>query len=182
MPWWLSGADKEVKKALDKYQKTQPKPTMLRSTATRAQMEMLPQYYYQAALPRVPLTGRAVPPVRNGLELGAIEPPTTFKVGTSPIVPGEPYSIAGPSPDINLDYEGGVKKLFQDLANAAKNSKPTTSSSTSKVSNPTKFLKDVQVPQLGKPKTDKEEPLWTRFNGIPVKKPWVRFEEEAKKM
>ena len=65
VPWWLSGADAEVKKMLDEYQKVTPKPTMLRSTATRSQMEMLPQYYAGSTIPRVPLTGRVVPPIRK---------------------------------------------------------------------------------------------------------------------
>ena len=171
---------------LDEYQKVTPKPTMLRSTATRSQMEMLPQYYAGSTIPRVPLTGRVVPPVRNGLELGAVEPPSSFTVGSSPIIPGEPYSIAGPSPDINLDHEGGVKKLFQDLKEAATKSKSGSSSSSSSTTNsePIKFLKHVQLPLtagLGKPESGKPEPLWTRYNGVPVKKPWIKFEEEGSK-
>ena len=168
---------------LDEYQKVTPKPTMLRSTATRSQMEMLPQYYAGSTIPRVPLTGRVVPPVRNGLELGAVEPPSSFTVGSSPIIPGEPYSIAGPSPDINLDHEGGVKKLFQDLKDAATKSKSGSSSSSSTaVSEPIKFLKHVQLPLttgLGKPESGKPEPLWTRYGGVPVKKPWIKFEEQG---
>ena len=179
VPWWLSGADGAVKKMLDEYQKSTPKPTMLRSTATRTQIEMLPQYYAGSTIPRVPLTGRTVPPVRNGLELGAVEPPSTSKVAGSPIVPGEEYSIGGPSPDVNLDFEGGVKKLFEDLKEAA--AKSTSSSSSSfKNSEAVKFLKHVQLPLtagIGKPESGKPEPLWTRYDGVPVKKPWIKFEE-----
>ena len=81
-------------------------------------------------------------------------------MGSSPIIPGEPYSIAGPSPDINLDHEGGVKKLFQDLKEAATKSKSGSSSSSSSTTNsePIKFLKHVQLPLtagLGKPESGK---------------------------
>lgn len=116
------------------------------------------------------------------MELGAVEPPIeSDAVGSVPLIPGEPYSINSPGPNINLDYEGGPKHLFETLKTFKSSS---SSSSSNKLPDAIKFLNNVQLPLIAgadKVKNGDEEPLWTRFNGLPVKKPWINFDDGTTK-